>query len=861
MIFTAGSTRACLSVPMVAVGLLLAAAPSAAQHPAIYLVDGNGDIIDPINDVNANAPFSTKQTCGMCHDYDVITEGYHFQMGWQSVSDDFGAEAGRPWSLSNGFLGRWYPYAFRQLAKKVNTHPDEIDLTVYDFVGFSSPGRGEPPCGACHPGGGGLEFDRDGNRYDETLADTPELSETLDGDYHDSKWDRSGVVEADCLICHLEGYDFGARVEQLTNGNYRWGVVAGSRIGIVDGAVRRDQEPEVLYEKRLFNADGTITLKMSWPPPDENCMYCHGTSDVKKRGFSWNDIFNPDIHNQQGISCTACHPAGLDHQIAKGNEPAFTVAPDYEGSNKSCSECHMEGYLGAPVPEHNLIRPSHLKRIRCESCHIPQLNRAAAKGHEATTGSLEFYLRPPDAEDAGAVGLWHPDYERRENHEIYPMNRFLAVYWANRDADGLIYPLFLREHEAGWKMFKDAVTDDDEDGRLEVNRPEEIVAGLEAFAASLADNQRFDKVHPVFIKSETAYELDDGGALVSSPLAGTPMEGASEVKFSINHNTAPTRMALGVNGCQDCHIESAHMFGGPQVTDLHGADGQPVSQANGHFFGCIPLAFKINSLHQRIVSPFIGPIIMLVVFLIVVHYHSYGPKRITFDPYSDEIKRFNLVERGIHLFRLISFVFLAVTGLILAFNLHLWQQILFGSARTLHDVHVWMGIVFIVTTIGGVILWFRDAAFESFDREWVRKMGGYLGHKGEVPAGRFNAGQKMFYWLSSSLGLLMGVTGLILVFKGSFGLPTICVTSTVHNLLGFFLIAGVVAHAYLGTVANPGTWRVLVDGSVTREWAEHHHPNWFRKLKEQERIERAEAKYDQRLAEQAKDDEEDDREA
>ena len=44
------------------------------------------------------------------------------------------------------------------------------------------------------------------------------------------------------------------------------------------------------------------------------------------------------------------------------------------------------------------------------------------------------------------------------------------------------------------------------------------------------------------------------------------------------------------------------------------------------------------------------------------------------------------------------------------------------------------------------------------------------------------------------------------------------------------LVAGVLAHAYLGTVANPGTWRVLVDGSVTRAWAEHHHPNWFRAL-------------------------------
>ncbi|HSL17504.1 MAG TPA: formate dehydrogenase subunit gamma [Methylomirabilota bacterium] len=846
MMFTSLVGRSRWSIVAGAALVLLVAGTAAAQHPPIYLLDANGDTIDPITDENASAPFSIKQTCGMCHDYDVITQGYHFQMGWDVVSDDYGVEAGRPWSLSNGLMGRWYPFAFRQLAKKSNEHPDEIDLTVYDFVGFSSPGRGEPPCGACHPGGGGLEFDRDGERYDERLAGEPELAETLDGDYHRSKWDRSGVVEADCLICHLEGYDFESRVDQLKNGNYKWAVVAGSRIGIVEGAVRRDQEPEVLYEKRLFNADGTITLEMSWPPPDENCEYCHGRSDVKKRGFSWNDIFNPDIHNQQGISCTACHPAGLDHQIAKGTEPAFTLAPELDGSNKSCEECHMQGYLGAPVPEHVSIRPSHLARITCESCHIPQLNRAAANGLEVVRGSLEFYPRPPEAEEAGEVGLWNPDYVRREDGNVYPINRFLAVYWANRDADGLVHPLFLREHEAGWKGFAEAVTDDNEDGRLEVNRPEEIVAGLKAFAASLQGNRRFERIQPVFIKSETAYELDENGELVTSPLAGTPLEGGSEVEFSINHNTAPTRMTLGVNGCEDCHVAEAHMFRGQQMVDLHGPDGSPVTISNGRFFGCNLFAFRVNSIHQQIVSPYIGPMIMLVVFLIVVHYHSYGPKRITFDPYSEEVERFTLFERGVHLFRLISFVFLAVTGLILAFNLHLWQQLLFGSAATLHNFHVWMGIVFIATTVLGAVLWFRDATFESYDKDWVRKMGGYLGHKGEVPAGRFNAGQKMFYWLSSILGVLMGVTGLVLVFKGAFSLPTICVTSTIHNLLGFFLIAGVVAHAYLGTVANPGTWRVLVDGSVTREWAKHHHPNWFRKLVEQERIEEAEAKLEER---------------
>ena len=112
-------------------------------------------------------------------------------------------------------------------------------------MGFSSPGRGQPPCGACHPGGGGFEFDREGNRYDEHLRENPDLADSLDGDYRGSKWDQSGVVEADCLICHLEGYHFEQRVDQLTSGNYKWAVVAGSRLGIVEGSVRAGQAPTV----------------------------------------------------------------------------------------------------------------------------------------------------------------------------------------------------------------------------------------------------------------------------------------------------------------------------------------------------------------------------------------------------------------------------------------------------------------------------------------------------------------------------------------------------------------------------------------------------------------------------------------
>lgn len=78
-------------------------------------------------------------------------------------------------------------------------------------------------CGICHPGGGPGEYDRKGNRYDEFVRDPlnniiPRGDNYLDGDYYKSNWEKSGILEADCLICHLEGYDWKARALALRCG-------------------------------------------------------------------------------------------------------------------------------------------------------------------------------------------------------------------------------------------------------------------------------------------------------------------------------------------------------------------------------------------------------------------------------------------------------------------------------------------------------------------------------------------------------------------------------------------------------------------------------------------------------------------
>jgi len=49
--------------------------------PPFFLYDEGGNIIDPVHGMNAEKPYSPKQTCGKCHDYNKTTEGFHFQQG------------------------------------------------------------------------------------------------------------------------------------------------------------------------------------------------------------------------------------------------------------------------------------------------------------------------------------------------------------------------------------------------------------------------------------------------------------------------------------------------------------------------------------------------------------------------------------------------------------------------------------------------------------------------------------------------------------------------------------------------------------------------------------------------------------
>lgn len=76
-------------------------------HPEFALMDYDGNEIS----LDSNVPYSPKNTCGECHDYDAITNAYHFQQGRTDadghiiVSDDL--DSRNPWLISRGMYGKW----------------------------------------------------------------------------------------------------------------------------------------------------------------------------------------------------------------------------------------------------------------------------------------------------------------------------------------------------------------------------------------------------------------------------------------------------------------------------------------------------------------------------------------------------------------------------------------------------------------------------------------------------------------------------------------------------------------------------------------------------------------------------------
>jgi formate dehydrogenase subunit gamma len=197
----------------------------------------------------------------------------------------------------------------------------------------------------------------------------------------------------------------------------------------------------------------------------------------------------------------------------------------------------------------------------------------------------------------------------------------------------------------------------------------------------------------------------------------------------------------------------------------------------------------------------------------------------------ERIVRYNLQERLVHAAAGVTYVYLLLTGLAFWTPALYWMAVVLGGGYLSRLLHPWIGLAF-----SGVLLvmwasWRREMKTTPGDRAWRKHIVEYMTNQDEKvpPAGRFNYGQKQFFWLMVIASVALFVSGVVL-----WGIDSVpgelawlrFVAILVHSVSALASIGLFIVHLYMGIAVVPGGLSAVVHGEVTRDWARQHHSAW-----------------------------------
>jgi formate dehydrogenase subunit gamma len=193
-------------------------------------------------------------------------------------------------------------------------------------------------------------------------------------------------------------------------------------------------------------------------------------------------------------------------------------------------------------------------------------------------------------------------------------------------------------------------------------------------------------------------------------------------------------------------------------------------------------------------------------------------------------------ERFVHWLMAISCLLLCYTGLGMMYKELNFFGAIIGGLNGLKEIHNVTGIVFGVSLVLAILMWWKEAGIFVFpeDWEWIKAAGGYLWHLDHVPeTGKYNPGQKMFFLTVALFGMLMLGTGFFMWFPGYFpwGIDMFRWLFPLH-VFGFVVIfAFFFVHLYLGTIGNPGSVQAMITGWMDESVLRMLHPKWYKEMK------------------------------
>lgn len=196
--------------------------------------------------------------------------------------------------------------------------------------------------------------------------------------------------------------------------------------------------------------------------------------------------------------------------------------------------------------------------------------------------------------------------------------------------------------------------------------------------------------------------------------------------------------------------------------------------------------------------------------------------------------RFSLTQRVTHWFVAVLFVLLGITGLVILYGKYVLIPV-FGAAAfgviasAAIEAHNLFGPLFILAIVALFVIFVRGNGYHLRDVEWFVRLGGFFG--GHVRTGRYNAGEKSWFWAAVLLGLLLSASGLALDFSNFFGVrQNLQLANLVHGTSALLFIGFGLAHIYIGTIGMEGALEAMTRGDVDTNWAKEHHEIWHDEL-------------------------------
>ncbi|MDI6448814.1 hypothetical protein [Anaerobaca lacustris] len=509
-------------------------------------------------DADPLLPISTKYTCGECHSYDVIKQGWHFNAIDENVPP---GRPGEPWIYADAKLGIQVPLSYRPWAGTIQ--PREFGLSEFAFTRLF---------GRHMPGGGPGEV---------TATDDADIGRQY----------ISGKLEINCLACHNGHYgqDMGGvegwAVQIAVRQNNRWAAAASCEFASVKGSAAAmsiaydpfmpegdDKEPRVVYREEAFDADHNVLFDILREVPNQRCYYCH--SDVyfsggEEKTEKWSS--EEDVHLKAGLTCVDCHRNDIHHEIVRGYPGESEESGNPLVATMTCEGCHLPqgpdvpqaGRLGAPIPQHVGLPPVHFERLSCTACHSGPWpsDRAVftktARAHRLGTPNvnkseqmLPHILSPVFAHDGDKISphkmLWPAYWGRRAGDEVTPIALDVVEKTVRAVFDQLEIPA-----SGTWPGIA----------------KEQIATALQALSKAADANA-------VYVAGGTLYSLNEAGDVEEQ--ADHPV--AKPYMWPLAHTVRPAAQSLGIRYCTDCHATDAPFFFGTVAVDSPIASDVPTTR-------------------------------------------------------------------------------------------------------------------------------------------------------------------------------------------------------------------------------------------------------------------------------------------